>query len=101
VVLDGMTFDSKRECNRYAQLQLMVKAGLISDLKRQVSFVLVPGVKIVSEKRASPPIRYIADFTYIENGNLVVEDAKGYLTPEYRMKRHMLKALLGIDIKEI
>ncbi len=78
----------------------MQKAGLISDLKCQVTFELVPGVKIKGAARASPAIRYVADFVYKEGGIQVVEDTKGFLTPIYKMKRHMMLAILGIHIRE-
>ncbi len=100
IVLDGETFDSKAECRRYQELLILRRTGQISDLKRQVAFELVPSVKLLGAARATPAIRYFADFTYIENGALVVEDTKGYLTTEYKMKRHMMKAVHGIDIRE-
>lgn len=100
VVLDGETFDSKAECNRYANLKLMQRAGLICDLRRQVKFVLAPSVMIKGEKRATPALCYTADFGYTENGEPVVEDTKGFLTPVYKIKRHLMKSVHGIDIKE-
>lgn len=101
VEIDGMKFDSKAEARRYAELRTLERAGLIRDLKRQVSFELAPGVKLRGQKRASPPLRYVADFIYQEAGALVVEDVKGTITEGYRIKRHLLKAVHGIDIVEV
>jgi len=81
---------------------LKERAGLISNLRRQVRYELLPGVKLHGEKRARPPIRYYADFVYLDGmGQEVIEDAKGKQTPDYRTKKHMMKALLGLDIVEV
>lgn len=97
----GKKFDSKRESKRYVDLLLMEKVKHISELKTQVKFVLIPSQKIngkVVERECS----YIADFTYKDkNGNLVVEDAKGFRTPEYKIKRKLMLFVYGIQIKEI
>jgi hypothetical protein len=100
VELDGMTFDSKAEANRYLQLLTMQRSGLISDLKRQVPFVLAPSVRLLGAKRATPALRYFADFVYVQDGKTVIEDCKGCKTEGYRQKRHLMKALLGLDILE-
>ncbi len=100
VVLDGQKFDSKGEAARWATLQQLQRAGQIADLQHQVRFELAPGVKHAGEKRARPALTYWADFTYIEGGALVVEDFKGrILTPEFKIKRHLMLALHGIDIR--
>ena len=94
------TFDSQKEYRRYGELILLLKAGKITDLKRQVKFELTPNQYINGElvERAS---NYIADFTYIENGELVVEDVKGMRTDLYKLKRKMLLHLYGIRVKEV
>lgn len=99
VQIDGHTFDSKREAKRYAQLRDLLRAGLISDLELQVKFILAPAVRIKGRNR--PPIRYIADFAYRQGDRFVVEDAKGHATDAYRLKRHLMKSVLGIDIEEV
>lgn len=95
---DGMVFDSKREYLRYCDLRMLERAGVISELSRQVYFVLAPSVVIAGRKK--PELRYIADFTYLEDGRRVVEDAKGALTDVYKIKRHLMKSIHGIDILE-
>ena len=99
VQIDGHTFDSQAEARRYCQLRDMQSAGLIDDLKLQVPFVLAPGVRVKGRMR--PPLRYLADFVFRQDGNTVVEDVKGRVTEGYRIKRHLLKAVHGIDIVEV
>ena len=90
-VVDGITFASKKEAKRYAELKLMEKAGRIQNLQRQVRFDLkVNGVQIC---------HYIADFTY-GDPLFCVEDTKGYRTPIYKLKKTLMLALRGITIRE-
>jgi len=98
-VLDGIKFDSQREAKRYWELKILERAGEISELKLQVSFELAPSAIINGRK--SPPRKYVADFTYIENGKLVIEDAKGMLTEMYKFKRHLMKSQLNLEIREV
>lgn len=60
-------------------------AHKISNLKLQVHFLLAPA------QHGEKAVEYIADFTYMENNKLIVEDTKGYLTKEYIMKRKWFK----------
>lgn len=85
---------------RYFHLRQMERAGLISGLRRQVVYVLAPGVVIQGRKR--PALRYVADFVYREHGAAAdtVEDVKGKITEGYRIKRHLM-AVKGIEIKEV
>ena len=99
VTVNGEKYDSKREYSRYQQLKMMERAGKIAGLERQVKFELAPAVTIKGRKR--PPLRYFADFVYTENGQTIVEDAKGTPTKEYIIKRHLMKAVHGIDIQEV
>lgn len=92
-VIDGIRFASKFEAKRYAELQLLERAGAISELKRQVAYPLcVNGIQVC---------KYIADAEYIENGRIVTEDAKGCKTPTYRLKAKMFCAQYGREIREI
>lgn len=99
VTVDGIRFHSKREANRYCQLKIMEKAGAISGLHLQVEYILAPSVEINGRKK--PPLRYFADFVYMEHGVKVVEDAKGHRTDVYKIKRHLVKHIHGVDIREI
>ena len=101
---DGMKFDSQKEYKRYIELTAQLQRGEILELKCQVKFELAPKVKIAGEKRAKPALRYFADFTYISNGVLVVEDVKSAVTRKlqsYRQKKHLMKTVHDIDIKEV
>ncbi len=90
--VDGITFDSKRESIRYCELKLLAKAKKIQNLRLQVPYVIrVNGEKIC---------KYIADFVYVEDGQEIVEDVKGMRTREYVLKRKLMKAVFGIDIRE-
>lgn len=92
---DGTVFDSRKEYNRWVNLKLLERAGRISDLKRQVSYELIP--KQVGERACS----YIADFVYHDSeGKLVVEDCKGFRTEGYKIKRKLMLWVHGIKIKE-
>lgn len=94
-------FRSQREFARYMALVQLQKAGQIAGLVREVPFVLAPAVVIQGRKR--PALRYFADFVYsdVATGQIVVEDAKGVRTEGYRIKRHLMKAVHDIDIKEV
>ncbi|MGM3410625.1 DUF1064 domain-containing protein [Ralstonia holmesii] len=96
----GMTFDSVREFRRYQGLEVLQARGDISQLRCQVSFEIAPGVVINGRRR--PPLRYVADFVYLESGAAkeTIEDVKGKVTEGYRIKRHLMAAL-GFVIKEI
>lgn len=105
VVVDGIKFDSKKEARRYQALLLMQRAGEISDLELQPKFELVKGVKFSGDARAKPAVRYFADFAYTDTatGKRIVEDVKSPVTkekPSYKMKRHMMLAIHGIEVKE-
>ena len=95
-------YDSKKEYYRAQQLKLWLKAGVISELREQVVFLLIPS-QINSEGIEEKPVRYKADFVYIDNatGQIVVEDTKGFRTPEYIIKRKLMLQVHGITIKEI
>lgn len=88
-------FDSKKEHAYYGKLQMRERAGEISDIQKQVKFKCeVNGMLICN---------YIADFTYVENGKLVVCDVKSEMTkklPVYRLKKKLMRAIHNIDIFE-
>jgi hypothetical protein len=101
VLVDGIWFDSKKEAKRYQDLKLLQAAKLIRNLMLQQVFDLAHSVVIQGRKR--PPLRYKADFTYFDDrqqGAFVVEDCKGFKTEGYKIKRHLMKSVHGIDILE-
>lgn len=98
-ICDGIKFDSASEATRYRELQLLLRAGEITDLKLQPTFHLVDGVKFHDEPRRKPNLIYKADFSYTDkSGVYVVEDVKGVSTEAFRIKRHLMKAINNIDI---
>lgn len=101
---DGITFDSKKEKDRYIELKLLERAGEIKDLELQKVFVLVPAVKL--NGRTKPAVKYLSDFSYVQvkDGQTIVEDVKSPVTRKlavYRLKIHLLKHVQGIEITEI
>lgn len=112
ITVAGETFDSKREFRRYQELLLLQRAGKITDLRRQVKYELVPaqrepdqyGVHGGLRKRGKVienSVSYVADFVYIENGETVVEDAKGVRTDKYIIKRKLMLWVHGIRVREV
>lgn len=99
VTIDGIEFDSKAEARYWGVLKIRMKAGEISNVRRQVVYELAPAVVIGGRKR--PPLRYVADFVWEEGGKTVVSDVKGAVPEAYRIKRHLMKSVHGIDILEI
>ena len=86
IEIDGYTFDSLAEAERYKQLRLMEQAGAISDLRLQPRYELQPGFTD-NDGVKQRPITYTADFSYAENGLRVTEEVKGARTKEYLIKK--------------
>ena len=99
VTPDGVKFDSRAEAGRWGHLCMQLRAGEISELRRQVAYELVPAVKYSDASRVKKAIHYVADFVYVEKGVEVIEDVKGVLTTEFKLKRHLMKALLGLEVR--
>lgn len=115
-VVNGIEFDSRKEAVRYQELRLLERAGKISGLRLQEEFILIPSQREAStEVYKSGPQKgrrkpgkllekecsYIADFCYTENGEIVVEDTKGFRTEVYKIKRKLMLERYGIRIREI
>lgn len=101
VEVGGIRFDSKAEHRRWVYLAALQKAGEIRELALQVPFELIPAQARPSGGKERPTV-YIADFTYRDaKGALVVEDVKGAVTPEFRLKRKLLLWRHGIEVREI
>lgn len=100
-VVDGITFDSAKEAKRWAELKLLERAGQIKCLMRQ-SAVHMLGQNGPIRTPTGRQAKYVADFSYVTvpDGVWVIEDAKGFQTPEYKLKRAILAAM-GITIREV
>ena len=101
ITIDGIRFDSKREAQRWQELRLMERARRITDLRRQVKFVLIPSQRGEDGKVIEKQVAYIADFVYLKDGKTVVEDSKGYRTEVYRLKKKMMLYFFHIRIQEV
>lgn len=117
VEFDGLTFDSQKEVLRYKELSLLRSEGIISNLQRQVKYILIPtqrepavlgprgGVK--PGKLIENECSYLADFVYTvnETGETIVEDVKGYKKGEaykvFTIKRKLMLFVYGIQVKEV
>lgn len=98
--VDGIVFDSKLEAHRYRELQLLERAGEISDLQRQVKYELIPSQKL-DGKVVERAVTYVADFVYLENNKWIVEDTKGVRTKDYIIKRKLMLYVHHIRVKEV
>lgn len=117
VEYDGLLFDSQKEVLRYKELSLLRSEGIISNLQRQVKYVLIPTQRepavlgprgeVKPGKLIENECSYIADFVYTvnETGETVVEDVKGYKKGEaykvFTIKRKLMLFVYGIQVKEV
>ena len=114
VIVDGISFQSRKEARRWRELKLMESAGMIHGLTRQKKFVLIPAQRepdtvgkrggrkkgAVIERECS----YIADYVYYDkNGKMVVEDVKSSATrtKDYIIKRKLMMYIYNIKIQEV
>jgi hypothetical protein len=90
----GNEYDSRKEYNRYRELKLLLKAGEIGFLARQVEYEL--------NKGGSHSLVYRADFVYTDakTGQVVVEDCKGFETKEFKKKEKLMKKIYAITVKK-
>ena len=114
VVIAGIKFDSRLEGDRFLFLKNLERQGIISELKMQVTFEVIPKQTITIPQigKRGLPIKpkvkvleqnteYIADFTYrLKDGRLIVEDTKGEKTPDYIIKRKLMR-YQGLPITEV
>ena len=88
-VIDGIKFQSKKEANRYCELKLLEKAKEIEELKLQPKFILQEGFK--KDGVTYRAITYVADFSYIHKGKMIVQDVKGVETEVFKLKRKLFE----------
>ena len=118
-VVDGITFDSRHEAQRYCELKLLERGGVIRDLELQKKFVLIPSQyapdevvtlksgkqKIVKGRCLERECAYFCDFSYteVESGRKIVEDCKSPITRTavYKVKKKLMLERYGIIVQEI
>lgn len=93
-VADGIKFDSKLEAERYAQLKMMERAGVIHDLELQPEYELIPSFK--KDGKTWRKTVYKADFRYIlaDYDRIIIEDVKGsisVITDVFRLKQKLFE----------
>ncbi len=107
--IDGIKFDSRRELNRYLELKLLERAGVITDLELQPRIPIVIGdVPVLMKSKRYPNGRhltYVGDFRYLdlELKLTILEDVKmesGHLPDVYKVKRALVQAM-GLEITEV
>lgn len=117
VEYDGLKFDSQKEMKRYILLNEAEGKGLISDLKTQVKFELIPSIKETYTKHLKTkdkeckrtiqlPITYTCDFQYIKDDKVVVEDVKASpktasLDKAFLIKEKLFRWKFGFSIKRV
>lgn len=96
-IVDGITFDSKKEAGRYQELKLLERAGAIKDLSLQPNFLLQD--KFQYKEKTERKIEYIADFQYyvVKDKKWVIEDVKGFKTDVYKLKKKLFLKKYGED----
>lgn len=111
----GITFDSKKEMQRYLVLKEAQEKGVISDLELQPQFELIPKVTETyvkhlktkdkeCERTVQLPITYKGDFAYIKDGVKIVEDVKAsayMLDPKFLIKEKLFRWKFGFSIKRV
>lgn len=88
-VIDNIKFDSNAEATRYQFLKILLKTGKIEDLELQPKFLLQPSFK--KNGKTIRAINYIADFKYIQDKKVVIEDVKGMETKEFKIKKKLFE----------
>ena len=97
---NGLTFDSRRELKEWVALESLQHAGVITDLQRQVKYVLIPS-QTREDGTKERPVTWTADFVYKRDGKTVVADAKGIRTQQGIIRRKLMLMVHGITVKEV
>lgn len=101
-IVNGIKFDSKLEAKRYTELKLLERAGKIKGLVLQPSFEIIP--RYEKNGKTIRKTSYKADFAYfdVEQGKNIVEDAKGFKTDVYKLKKKLFEYKYpNLTIREI
>ena len=97
VTIDKIVFDSKKEGNRYLELKALLRGKVITNLVLQPEYVLMEGFR--HEGVTYRPIKYVSDFRYIKDSEIIVEDSKGFKKDKvYIIKKKMFLKLYGDEV---
>lgn len=100
VVIDGVTYDSKKEANKAVELNLLKKAGEIQDWIAHPQYVIAPRFRDEFTGKIVLPIKYFPDFWVKYNdGHEEVIDIKGFPTPDFKLKAKLFRAKYNGKIK--
>lgn len=87
IIIGNLKFDSEKEYDRFLVLKDAEEKGVISNLRTQVKYELIPAVKEeyiehlktkdkIKTRTLQLAITWTADFVYIKEGEEIVEDVK-------------------------
>lgn len=104
-IVDGITFDSRKEANYYSQLKILKRTGQVKDFQIHPKYIIIDSYKCPLTGRKIPATTYSADFlvTY-PDGREEVIDIKSKATAKkdaYRIKKKAFEQRYGIGIHEI
>lgn len=103
VKVDGIEFDSKKEAQRYRELKVLEKEGHIKELRLQVPYEVIP--KQGYKGKTIRSTKYVADFVYIRDGEIIAEDVKGLRHGAaynlFIVKKKLMLLNYGIFVEEI
>lgn len=100
--LDGIRFPSMGEANRYAELKVLQSAGQISGLEVHPVFpIIIEGAPLRIRAKNGVGRKIVAemDFSYVENGQRVIEDFKGKDNPYSRIKRALVEHIYRVTVR--
>jgi len=87
VEINGIKFDSKMEGKRYRELKLLERAGHITEIELQPEYLLQEGFRY--DGKAYRSIKYTPDFRYKKDGDIVVEEVKGFADTSYKIRKRL------------
>lgn len=99
--VDSVTFSSRKEAIHYALLKRRALLGEITHLELQPVFPIVIEGSQVRYPGSNRPMKYVADFSYFDNGKRVIVDCKGMDTPASKIKRAIVSHIYRVKIEVV
>jgi len=95
---ENVEFDSIAEAEYFDYLYVLLRSKKIKDLKLQPVFKIFDGYKIRCSKVKSGiskigDMKYTPDFSYTEDGKLIIVEVKGKITTDYTMRKKLFMAI--------